>query len=129
MKARELLDKAAEIVGGQRAIDYGDKYTNHARIATLWNMWITERGGVEDDAGWTEMTAYDAAMMMMLVKVARLMNSPGHADSHLDIAGYAAVMEEIWHDQQARFADFDRVVSEATSDLRNIYIVPREDVT
>ena len=42
MKADELLAKAAEIVGGQRAIDYGDKYTNHARIAALWNMWLTE---------------------------------------------------------------------------------------
>jgi hypothetical protein len=34
-------------------------------------------------------------MMMMLVKVARLMHSPGHQDSHIDIAGYASVLEEI----------------------------------
>ena len=89
MLADEMLHKAAELVGGQRALDYGDKLTNHTRIASLWNYWLREQGEK------TEISAYDVAMMMLLLKVARLMNSPGHHDSHIDIAGYASILEEI----------------------------------
>ena len=93
MKASEMLEHAAVLVGGQRAEDYGDKTINHARIADLWNMWLHESrvsNGPDD-----HITAYDVAVMMLMVKVARLMHSPGHQDSHVDIAGYAAIMEEI----------------------------------
>jgi hypothetical protein len=34
-------------------------------------------------------------MMMLLLKIARLMHSPGHQDSHIDIAGYASILEEV----------------------------------
>lgn len=99
MKAAEMLHAAADLVGGQRANDYGDKLANHERIAALWNMWLRERkyiffAGAEAESD-SEIIAYDVAMMMLLVKVARLMNSPGHQDSHIDIAGYASIMEEI----------------------------------
>jgi hypothetical protein len=103
MKAKEMLDAAANLVGGQRAEDYGDKYVNHFRIAKLWTMWLEERkstwvpDGDEEDMEF-QITPYDVAMMMLLVKVARLMHSPGHQDGHIDIAGYASVMEEIAND-------------------------------
>lgn len=92
MKAFEMLKHAADLVGGQRAIDYGDKTVNHERIAFLWNAWLTESWKRRDSI---EITAYDVAMMMLLLKVARLMHSPGHQDSHVDIAGYASILEEI----------------------------------
>lgn len=89
MKASEMLIHTAGLVGGQRAEDYGDKTINHQRIANLWNYWLNERGSP------SAITAYDAAMMMLMLKLARLMHSPGHQDSHVDIAGYASVLEEI----------------------------------
>jgi hypothetical protein len=89
MKASDMLLHAAELVGGQRATGYGDKTTNHARIAALWTYWLHQRGKPCD------ITAYDAAMMMLMLKIARLMHSPGHQDSHIDIAGYASILEEI----------------------------------
>lgn len=92
MKASEMLLNAAELVGGQRAEDYGDKTVNHIRIAELWNYWLEESRKSGADK---RITPYDVAMMMMLVKVARLMHSPGHQDSHVDIAGYASILEEI----------------------------------
>jgi hypothetical protein len=98
MKAAEMLIATAELVGGQRAEDYGDKLVNHERIAALWNMWLRERYfdlRAEKEELEPQIEAYDVAMMMLLVKVARLMNSPGHQDSHIDIAGYASIMEEI----------------------------------
>ena len=93
MKASDMLLHAAELVGGQRAADYGDKTENHERIANLWNAWLSEtRMGHSDHI---TIMPYDVAMMMLLVKVARLMHSPGHQDSHVDIAGYASILEEI----------------------------------
>lgn len=107
MKAADMLTATAVLVGGQRAQDYGDKTQNHERIADLWNMWLKERQGIwekslnsfiqpMDGEGLPPfVSSYDVAMMMLLVKVARLMNSPGHQDSHIDIAGYASILEEI----------------------------------
>jgi hypothetical protein len=96
MNAGDMLLKAAELVGGQRATDYGDKYVNHKRIADLWNIWFKEsRRGDNILTKCQEIHAYDVAMMMLLLKIARLMHSPGHQDSHIDIAGYASILEEI----------------------------------
>ena len=100
MKSSEMLHAAVRLVDGPRSEDYGDKYENHVRIAKLWAMWLSERtrtwavDGQEERPG-VEITPYDAAMMMLLVKVARLMQSPGHQGSHIDIAGYASISEEI----------------------------------
>ncbi len=103
MKAGEMLNTAAELVGGQRAIDYGDKTVNHQRIATLWNLWLEEtRIGDNFLAEKVHLSAYDVAMMMLLLKIARLMHSPGHQDSHIDIAGYASILEEIASCQNQR---------------------------
>lgn len=98
MQAGDFLATVANIVGGQRALDYGDKTQNHKRIAHLWNMWMHETRSSGKSSGLVEdnhITAYDVAAMMLLLKIARLMHSPGHTDTHIDIAGYAACMEEI----------------------------------
>lgn len=90
MISEDMLHQAAALVGGERAKDYGDKTENHERIAILWNVWLTERYG---NAQCVE--AYDVAIMMILMKISRLMHTPGHSDSHVDIAGYASIAEEI----------------------------------
>ena len=89
-----FLDKVKGVVTGPREQDYGDKTENHARIAKLWNMWLNE---TKEDGD--AITPYDVATMMLMVKLARLMQSPGHQDSHIDIAGYVACMEEIYDRQ------------------------------
>ena len=38
MKREEILNKAEQLVNGQRAEDYGDAYENHFRIAEGWNI-------------------------------------------------------------------------------------------
>jgi hypothetical protein len=87
MISEDMLRQAATLVGGQRAKDYGDKTENHQRIADLWNYWLF---GSE-----IKITAYDVAIMMILMKISRLMHTRGHSDSHVDIAGYASIAEEI----------------------------------
>lgn len=98
MNAHEMLEHTISLVGGQRAKDYGDKTLNHERIARLWDMWLEETrasNGSPELVPDGKISAYDVAMMMLMVKIARLMHSPGHADSHVDIAGYASILEEI----------------------------------
>ena len=94
MISEDMLRHAASLVGGQRAKDYGDKTENHQRIADLWNYWLDSKFG--------KITAYDVAIMMLLLKVARLMHTPGHSDSHVDIAGYASIAEEISRTQEKK---------------------------
>jgi hypothetical protein len=86
-----ILDQANELVNGDRQDDYGDPHTNHQRIADLWTTYI--EGSASDRDGISErvVNATDAAVMMILVKVARLMQSPNHRDTWVDIAGYAEV--------------------------------------
>ena len=83
-----ILEEATDKVCGDRHDDYGDATLNHTRIAALWNVWITNRRWAGQP-----LTAYDVAMMMSLTKFARCMNKPKH-DSHVDIAGYAAVAND-----------------------------------
>jgi len=85
----ELLADAESLVTGPRANAYGPSAINHLRIADLWNVWIANR------AAPGPISAYDAAMMMALVKFARCQHLPA-TDSHTDIAGYAAVAEDIY---------------------------------
>jgi hypothetical protein len=85
----QLLSEAEGLVTGVRATDYGQSAVNHLRIADLWNVWLGNR------AFPGPISAYDAAMMMALVKFARCQHRASH-DSHVDIAGYAAVAEDIY---------------------------------
>jgi len=74
---RDILDEAKETVAN-RGEDYGEVWLNHERIATMWSTILA-----------TEVRAEQVAMMMVAVKLARLMETPDHRDSWVDIAGYA----------------------------------------
>jgi hypothetical protein len=41
------------------------------------------------------LSASDVAYMMVLLKMARLMQTPGHRDSLVDMAGYAATAARV----------------------------------
>jgi hypothetical protein len=84
MQRGEILDTAKELTHGDRNKNYGDPLTNHTRIAGLWSVWLQ-----------TEITPAQAAMCLALVKVARLIETPDHADSPIDLAAYASIYGEI----------------------------------
>lgn len=84
MKREKLLKEALKIVKGARQKNYGTPEDNFKRIADLWTVYT----GIEITPG-------DVAVMMILMKAARLMNDPSHMDSWVDIAGYAACGGEI----------------------------------
>jgi len=84
-----LLRQADETINGPRAADYGDVHTHFGVIADMWTVYLGRRG----IAG--ELQPEDVSLMMALVKIARLAGQPGHWDSWLDIAGYAALGAEV----------------------------------
>lgn len=73
----DILTKAKTTVE-TRGKTYGGPRSNHQRIAALWGAML----GVN-------ITPEQVALMMIQVKVARLMETPDHEDSWVDIAGYA----------------------------------------
>lgn len=84
---RTLLEDAILTVNGSREEDYGSPEDSHSRIAQLWSVYLR---GVQG-----EVTAYDVANMMILLKVARNMGSNPRRDNLVDICGYAACAEQL----------------------------------
>lgn len=91
MLRKELLDKAIEIIEGARQEHYGSPEDNFARIAEYWQTYLRQ---TQLNPGGIYIGAHDVAIMMVLMKVARLAADYLHDDSWLDIAGYAACGSE-----------------------------------
>ena len=83
MNRAEILEAARVCVCGEREQDYGTPEDSFALIASLWTVYLN-----------TPITPKDAAMMMALLKVARIKTGV-KADSFVDLAGYAACAGEI----------------------------------
>ena len=79
-----LLDRAKEIITNDRQNTHGQPEDSFRRIADLWSGYLTV--GVHEQ---------DVAVMMALVKVARIMENPQHADNWIDGAGYFACGGEV----------------------------------
>jgi hypothetical protein len=79
MKREEILDTAKGLVNGDRHKDYGDAHKNFQDIAKLWSVILG-----------TEITEQQFVLCMIMVKAARLMKTD-HADSWIDLCGYAAL--------------------------------------
>jgi hypothetical protein len=99
------LQKAEEIIYGDREKTYGHPAINLNRIARYWQTYLESRVTDPFSAG-APLTAQDVAQMMILVKIARLNNQPDHEDSIVDICGYAALIERC-HEAQKAIDDMD----------------------
>lgn len=83
-----VLDEAKEIIYGDREKTYGHPSKNLKAIARMWNSYLTSRLNIE-----SQLNEKDVAVLMVLLKGARLANDPSHRDSVVDICGYAALIE------------------------------------
>lgn len=88
MQAVELIAKAGELVGGDRAKTHGDKHRNFANIALHWNAYITTKNGAA-------LNASDVGNMMALLKIARTQSGDINPDDSIDAIGYIACAGEI----------------------------------
>lgn len=107
----ELATEALRIVTGSRRAAYGTPERNFERIALLWQTYLfLKMDGGKDDI---EIEPRDVAAMMRLMKEARLIETPDHRDSFLDIVGYALCGAEvsgvrsILDELDARIAELD----------------------
>jgi hypothetical protein len=80
----KILSTAKSYITRDRQADHGDAEDNFSRIAGYWSL----HTGVT-------LTATDVAVMMALLKVARIKQNPQHVDNWVDGAGYFACGGEI----------------------------------
>lgn len=83
MNGSQFLDKARDIFE-KRKHEYGDPIPLFEDIAKRWS-YITG----------AEISPAQVVQCMIELKLARLVEHPGHKDSILDIAGYAACLAEV----------------------------------
>jgi len=84
MNRGDILDEAKNLTYTNRQDSYGTPLANHQRIAALWSIYLEK-----------EVKPHDVALMMALVKIARLMATPNHLDSAIDGAAYFSIAGEL----------------------------------
>lgn len=89
MERGMILDKAKETINGARQDAYGNPEDSFAAIAKLWTAYT----GIE-------FTPHGVAMMMTLLKVARIKGGAGSEDSYIDLCGYAALAADMWRQER-----------------------------
>ncbi len=83
IEPQSVLDEAKSIVAGARATEYGEGAENSLpRIAAYWSTYLGR-----------DLSARDAANMMVLLKMARESHKPKR-DNHVDAIGYLALAEQ-----------------------------------
>lgn len=83
--AGTVLDEATQLTDRTRKDVYAHPSINFERIARMWSVIL----GVE-------VTAEQHALCMIAVKLSRLVETPGHRDSLIDLAGYARTIELLY---------------------------------
>ena len=83
MTGEELLVHAAAVVRDRRRV-YGEPEELFERVAVRWSQVLGVR-----------VTAAQVGLCLADLKLARLTMDPGHLDSLVDVAGYAACVREV----------------------------------
>lgn len=93
---KSVLDDAKDIIFGDREKTYGRPEFNLQTIAEFWRIYLERKHNVL-----VALLPEDVAFMMVLLKMARLMNSPTHRDSQVDLCGYVALIDRIQREETA----------------------------
>ena len=86
------MEAARKCVCGDREQQYGSPENSFLTIGTLWNVYLKAAHPGYD---FPAICPKDVAVMMALLKVARIATGRGSEDSFIDLAGYAACAGEI----------------------------------
>ena len=79
-----VLDEAKRVINGERQDQYGNPEDNFRLIAEMWSIYL-KRG----------ITPKDVALMMHLLKVARIVSGTDKRDSYIDACGYLALAADM----------------------------------
>ncbi len=80
-----ILREAIVLINGDRNNDYGDPVDDFSTTAELWETYLSR---TIEARGSLDLKAHDVAVMMMLLKIARISWTPTKMDHWVDIAGY-----------------------------------------
>lgn len=84
MTRDEILDKASDLINGDRAKDYGPARKNHEDIAAGWSIIFG-----------ANVNATQVARAMAWLKICRLSKTESHLDSYIDAVAYMALAGEM----------------------------------
>lgn len=84
MKQQDFLNAAADCVCKSREEQYGSPEDSFEMISKLWSIYLDR-----------EISPEDVAVMMALLKIARIAGGKFKADSYVDAIGYLACAGEI----------------------------------
>lgn len=85
------LDKAKEIIYGDREGTYGSPDKNLKTIAKMWTAYLESRLNMRNLR--VDLTPVDVCWMMNLLKTARAAHDSTHKDNEVDAIGYIALIE------------------------------------
>ena len=81
----DILNEAINLINGERNSTYGDPLDDFSTTATFWQTYLARtieaRGGLD-------LKPHDVAILMSLLKIARMSWSPDKRDHWADLAGY-----------------------------------------
>lgn len=77
----KILNEAVRCVCGGRDEEHGEPENNFALIGRLWREYLDTDKPI---------TGHDVAVMMALLKIARIASGRVKMDNYVDLAGYAA---------------------------------------
>ena len=83
MTGEQMLHHVAAIIA-ERSAAYGDAATSMAVVAARWLITLGR-----------PVTAAQVVLCLIDLKLTRLQHNPQHQDSVCDLAGYAAVLQEV----------------------------------
>ena len=83
----DILEEAIELINGDRNNDYGDPLDDFSTTASLWQTYLSRTITARDGLN---LQAHDVAILMSLLKIARMSWSPTKRDHWADLAGYTA---------------------------------------
>lgn len=87
---QQALEEAIKLICGDRNETYGGPVQNFTRGAAMMRAYMGDRQMYS-------FSATDYAAFNVIIKLARVANSPEHRDSWVDMAGYAALGLECAH--------------------------------
>lgn len=120
MKRENILRQAENTVTGDRATTYGPAKDHFQAVAKVW----TEILGAQVDAD-------QVPLCMAALKIIRLAETPGHVDSWVDLAGYAAIGGEVATETNGVIVEVPSPIPgavPAATDSVNVVLPPLHDV-
>lgn len=81
-----VMNKASELINGERRQQYGDPEGSFTRLGEMWSATLDLP---------TNIPPHLVALMMAQLKICRATESHNHEDSYVDAIGYIALASEV----------------------------------